>query len=206
MAFRKNNLKLRLVWNSLLYTVLTHNVPGKAICLPILWFDILYLNNLHLSKHACKVVLDLFCIFPENTHEQQLNPAKILYQWPSRNNLDFVYGGSQFSTGVIILRVRHVKNDPCDIFSTHETRFSMARGSFLYDEKLPLGRFSTGVVIRRYTGGPFMPGHKTMIPCERPCHKGYTRNIKALPRKVLKLWPMLQFLFTQPMPTLGLWH
>ena len=33
--------------------------------------------------------------------------------------------------------------DHCDIFSTHETRFSTARGSFLYDEKWPLGRFST---------------------------------------------------------------
>ena len=41
-----------------LYTVITHNVPGKAICVPILWFDNLYLNNIHLSKHACKVVLD----------------------------------------------------------------------------------------------------------------------------------------------------
>ena len=82
-----------------LYTVITHNVPGKAICVPILWFDSLYLNNLHLSKHACKVVLDLICIFPENTHEQQLIPAKILYQCPTQNILDFVYGGSQFSTG-----------------------------------------------------------------------------------------------------------
>ena len=81
----------KIIWNCVLsrtarlYTVITHNVPGKAICVPILWFDSLYLNNLHLSKHACKVVLDLFCIFPENTHEQQLIPAKILYQCPSRN-------------------------------------------------------------------------------------------------------------------------
>ena len=30
--------------------------------------------------------------------------------------------------------------------------FSTARGSFLFDEKRPLGRFSTGVIIRRYTG------------------------------------------------------
>ena len=46
-----------------LYTIITHNVPGKAICVPILWFDSLYLNNLLISKHVCKVVLDLFCIF-----------------------------------------------------------------------------------------------------------------------------------------------
>ena len=56
------------------------------------------------------VVFDLFCIFRENTHEQQPIQAKILYQCPSRNILDFVYGGSYFSTGVIFLRVRHVKN------------------------------------------------------------------------------------------------
>ena len=51
----------KIIWNCVLsrtarlYTVITHNVPGKAICVPILWFDSLYLNNLHLSKHACKV-------------------------------------------------------------------------------------------------------------------------------------------------------
>ena len=32
-------------------------------------------------------------------YEQQLIQAKILYQCPSRNILDFVYGGSHFSTG-----------------------------------------------------------------------------------------------------------
>ena len=87
--------------------------------------SVLNLNTLFYS-----VVFDLFCIFRENTHEQQLIQAKILYQCPSRNILDFVYGGSHFSTGVIFLRVRHVKNRPCDIFSTHETRFSTARGHF----------------------------------------------------------------------------
>ena len=107
---------------------------------------------LNLNTHFYSVVFDLFCIFRENTHEQQLIQAKILYQCPSRNILDFVYCGSHFSRGVIFLRVRHVKIDPCDIFSTHETRFFYGQGSFLYDEKWPLGRFSTGVVIRRYTG------------------------------------------------------
>ena len=135
-----------------LYTGITHNVSGKAFCVTILWFDSLYLNNIHLSKHVYNVVLDLFCIFPENTHEQQLIPAKILYLCPSRHILDYLYAGSQFSTGVVFPRVRHVKNEPCDIFSTHETRFSTASGSFLYDEKWPLGRLSTGVVIRRYSG------------------------------------------------------
>ena len=54
----------------------------------------------------------LLHFFPENTHEQQLISAKILYQCPSRNILDFIYGGSQFSTGVIFLCVRHVINGP----------------------------------------------------------------------------------------------
>ena len=92
----------KIIWNCVLsravrlYRVITHNVPGKAICVPILWFNSLHLNNHYLSKHACKVVLYLFCIFPENTHEEQLIPAKILYQCPSRNILDFVYDRSQF--------------------------------------------------------------------------------------------------------------
>ena len=113
---------------------MTHNVPGKAIYVPILWFDSLYLNNLHLSKHAYKVLLDLFCIFPENIHEKQLIPAKLLYQWPSRNILDCVYGGSQFSTGVIFQRVRHVKNGPlwhffytCDTFLYGQGVISLRR-------------------------------------------------------------------------------
>ena len=67
---------------------------------------------LNLNTHFYSVVFDLFCIFRENTHEQQLIQAKILYQCPSRKNLDFVYGRSHFSTGVIFLRVRHVKNRP----------------------------------------------------------------------------------------------
>ena len=67
---------------------------------------------LNLNTHFYSVVFDLFCIFRENTHEQQLIQAKILYQCPSRNILDFVYGGSHFSTGVIFLRVIHVKNRP----------------------------------------------------------------------------------------------
>ena len=107
---------------------------------------------LNLNTHFYSVVFDLFCIFRENTHEQQLIQAKILYQCPSRNILDFVYGGSHFSTGVIFLRVRHVKNRPLwHFFYTWDT-FFYGQGSFLYDEKWPLGRFSTGVVIRRYTG------------------------------------------------------
>ena len=107
---------------------------------------------LNLNTHFYSVVFDLFCIFRENTHEQQLIQAKILYQCPSRNILDFVYGGSHFSTGVIFLRVRHVKNRPLwHFFYTWDTFFYGQR-SFLYNEKWPLGRFSTGVVIRRYTG------------------------------------------------------
>ena len=106
---------------------------------------------LNLNTHFYSVVFDLFCIFRENNHEQQLIQAKILYQCPSRNILDFVYGGSHFSTGVIFLRVRHVKNRPLwHFFYTWDT-FFYGQGSFLYDEKWPLGRFSTGVVIRRYT-------------------------------------------------------
>ena len=107
---------------------------------------------LNLNTHFYSVVFDLFCIFRENTHEQQLIQAKILYQCPSRNILDFVYGGSHFSTGVIFLRVRHVKNRPLwHFFYTWDT-FFYGQGSFLYDEKWPLGRFSTGVVFCRYTG------------------------------------------------------
>ena len=106
----------------------------------------------NLNTHFYSVVFDLFCIFRENAHEQQLIQAKILYQCPSRNILDFVYDGSHFSTGVIFLRVRHVKNRPLwHFFYTWDT-FFYGQGSFLYDEKWPLGRFSTGVVIRRYTG------------------------------------------------------
>ena len=106
----------------------------------------------NLSTHFYSVVFDLFCIFRENTHEQQLIQAKICYQCPSLNILEFVYGGSHFSTGVIFLHVRHVKNRPLwHFFYTCDT-FFYDQGSFLYDEKWPLGRFSTGVVIRRYTG------------------------------------------------------
>ena len=50
---------LNIIWNCVLsrtarlYTVITHNVPGKAICVPILWFDSLYLNNLQLKLDLC---------------------------------------------------------------------------------------------------------------------------------------------------------
>ena len=53
-----------------------------------------------------------FVFFPENTHEQKLIPAKMLYQYPPRNILDFVYGVSQISAEVIFLRVRHVRKGP----------------------------------------------------------------------------------------------
>ena len=79
---------------------------------------------LNLNTNFYSVVFDLFCIFRENTHEQQLIQAKILYQCPSRNILDFVYGGSHFSTGVIFLLVRHVKNRPLwHFFYTWDTFF-----------------------------------------------------------------------------------
>ena len=105
---------------------------------------------LNLNTHFYSVVFDLFCIFRENTNEQQLIQAKILYQCPSRNILDFVYGGSHFSTGVIFLRFRHVKNRLLWHFFYTWDMFFYGKGSFPYDEKWPLGRFSTGVVIRRY--------------------------------------------------------
>ena len=59
----------KIIWNCVLsrtarlYTVITHNVPGNAICVPIVWCDSLYLNNLHLNKHACKVVLNFVLYF-----------------------------------------------------------------------------------------------------------------------------------------------
>ena len=105
---------------------------------------------LNLNTHFYSVVFDLFCIFRENTHEQQLIQAKILYQCPSRNILDFVYGGSHFSTGVIFLRVRHVTNRPLWHFFYTWNTFFYGQGSFLNDEKWPLGRFSLGVVILCY--------------------------------------------------------
>ena len=58
----------------------------------------------NLNTHFYSVVFDLFCIFRENTHEQQLIQAKILYQCPSRNILDFslwwesFFNGGHFST------------------------------------------------------------------------------------------------------------
>ena len=91
---------------------------------------------LNLNTQFYSVVFDLFCIFRENTHEQQLIQAKILYQCPSRNILDFVYDGSHFSTGVIFLRVRHVKNRLLwHFFYTWDT-FFYGQGSFLYDQKM----------------------------------------------------------------------
>ena len=125
---------------------------------------------LNLNTHFYSVLFDLFCIFRENTHEQQLIQAKILYQCPSRHILDFVYGGSHFSTGVIFLRVRHVKNRPLwHFFYTWDT-FFYGQGSFLYDEKWPLGRFSTGVVIRRYTGRIFSGSNFTLTGNTVSCH------------------------------------
>ena len=133
--------------NTMVFNI-TEHVQGVQYLLQFWRSD----GVLNLYTHFYSVVFDLFCIFRENTHEQQLSRAKILYQCPSRNILDFVYDGSHFSTGVIFLRVRHVKNRPLwHFFYTRDT-FFYGQGSFLYDEKWPLGRFSTGVVIRRYTG------------------------------------------------------
>ena len=129
-------------------SIITEHVQGVQYLLRFWRSD----GVLNLNTHFYSDVFDLFCIFRENTHEQQLIQAKILFQCPSRNILDFVYGGSHFSTGVIFLLVRHVKNRPLwHFFYTWDT-FFYGQGSFLYDEKWPLGRFSTGVVIRRYTG------------------------------------------------------
>ena len=133
--------------NTMVFNI-TEHVQGVQYLLRLWRSD----GVLNLNTHFYSVVFDLFCIFRENTHAQQLIQAKILYQCPSRNILDFVYGGSHFSTGVIFLRVRNVKNRPLwHVFYTWNT-FFYGQGSFPYDEKWPLGRFSTGVVIRRYTG------------------------------------------------------
>ena len=142
---------------------ITEHVQGVQYLLRFWRLD----GVLNLNTHFFSFVFDLFCIFRENTHEQQLIQAKILYQCPSRNILDFVYGGSHFSTGVIFLRVRHVKNRPLwHFFYTWDT-FFYGQGSFLYDEKWPLGRFSTGVVIRRYTNdqqGQYLQRSRVRFP------------------------------------------
>ena len=139
--------KCSIPLNTMVFNI-TEHVQGVQYLLRFWRSD----GVLNLNTHFYSFVFDLLCIFRENTHEQQLIQAKILYQCPSRNILDFVYGGSHFSTGVIFLRVRHVKNRPLwHFFYTWDT-FFYDQGSFLYDEKWPLGRFSTGVVIRRYTG------------------------------------------------------
>ena len=106
---------------------ITEHVQGVQYLLRFLRSD----GVLNLNTHFYSVVFDLFCIFRENTHEQQLIQAKILYQCPSRNILDFVYGGSHFFNGGHFSTCQTRKNnDPCDIFSTHETRFSTAMGHF----------------------------------------------------------------------------
>ena len=145
---------------------------------------------LNLNTHFYSVVFDLFCIFLENTHEQQLIQAKILYQCPSRNILDFVYGGSHFSTGVIFLRVRHVKNRLMwHFFYTWDT-FFYGKGSFLYDEKWPLGRFSTGVVIRRYTGTP-IPALYDQPPTYSWCNHAHYAQYRTNPRSDFDSWPQI---------------
>ena len=96
----------KTLWCSILH--FTEHVQGVQYLLRFWRSD----GVLNPNTHFYSVVFDLFCIFRENTHEQQLIQAKILYQCPSRHILDFVYGGSHFSTGVFFLRVRHVKNRP----------------------------------------------------------------------------------------------
>ena len=142
-----------------LYFVWLRITDEGSISEKSVWSTLWIISDLNWRSHlkvAKCMQIDLFCIFRENTHKQQLIQAKILYQCPSRNILDFVYGGSHFSTGVIFLRVRHVKNRSLwHFFYTWDT-FFYGQGSFLYDEKWALGRFSTGVVIRRYTGSYVM--------------------------------------------------
>ena len=58
-----------------------------------------------------------------------------------------IFNGCHFSTCRTCKKI-----DPCDILSPHETHFSKAKRLFLNVEKWHLGRFSTGVIIRRYTG------------------------------------------------------
>ena len=77
---------------------------------------------------------------------------------PLSKHFRFCLWWESFSTRVIFLRVRHVKNRPLwHFFYTWDT-FFYGQGSFLYDEKWPLVRFSTGVVICRYTGNTIYSG------------------------------------------------
>ena len=112
------------------------------------------------------VVFDLFCIFRENTHEQQLIQAKILYQCPSQNILDFVYGGSHFSTGVIFLRGRHVKK------KTPVTFFLHMRHVFLRPGVISLRRKMTPRSI--FDGGRYSSLHRPSV------HKHYLVPLSPL--------------------------
>ena len=79
-----------------------------------------------------------------------------------------VFNWGHFST----CRTRK-KMDPCDIFSTHETHFSTARGSYLYDEKWPQGRFSTGVIFV-VTPAPPLQSHEAQdmfVPLQKQLHQ-----------------------------------
>ena len=121
---------------------------------------------LNLNTHFYSVVFDLFCIFRENTHEQQLIQAKILYQCPSRNILNFVYGGSHFSTGVIFLRVRHVKNRPLwHFFYTWDTFFLRPGVISLRRKMTPRSIFDGGRYssLHRRGGPSLMSQHCTKV-------------------------------------------
>ena len=84
---------------------------------------------LNLNTHVYSVLFDLFCSFRENTHEQQLIQAKIFYQCPSRNILDFVYGGSHFSTGVHFSTCRTRKKSTPVTFFLHMRHVFLRPGS-----------------------------------------------------------------------------
>ena len=89
-------------------------------------------KKLHLSKHACKVVLEFAFSreIPMNNSSFQL---KSFTNAPLETFLILftLYGGSRFSTGVIFLRVRHVRNRPLwHFFYTWDTFFLRPGGHF----------------------------------------------------------------------------
>ena len=105
---------------------------------------------LNLNTHFYSVVFDLFCIFgkiPMNNSSFKLKflPMPLLKHFRFCLWWESFFNGGHFST----CQTRK-KSTSVTFFYTWDT-FFYGQGSFLYDEKWPLGRFSTGVVIRRYT-------------------------------------------------------
>ena len=127
---------------------------------------------LNLNTNFYSVVFDLFCIFRENTHEQQLIQAKILYQCPSRNILDFVYGGSHFSTGVHFSTCQTRKK------STPVTFFLHVRHVFLRPGVISLRRKMTPRSI--FDGGRYSSLHRKCAEKLRMGKRLYTSQIRTV--------------------------